>query len=275
MNRQICNCCGASSFPLGYIDQFQGKALVECDACRHIQLQEGLTAQQLRNFYAGAYSEDRGKYVDAAYAGIMIRRANTQFNFVSKQLDLSGVRVCDYGAGYGYLVERFWTGGVDCFGYEADNRCIAAAKDRGVDLRPTPERLDEKALDGARVVLMSHVLEHLLDPVAFLNDVKAYLDYLFIEVPAYSSAIPQQFDDQEGHVNFFNRESLLKLLEEKASLRLMALESCGPSLQRHWGNGLAARLANKFERTVTGDWFCNRYGPSSNGMWLRALVATR
>lgn len=257
-----------------YKDQFAGDLLLQCDVCEHIQIRSAPSQQELNDYYASAYSQDRGQYVDENYVKVMVKRAEAQYQFIARQLDLKSMKVCDNGAGYGYLVERFSQSGIACFGYEADARCISFAADRNVDMRPSPAALNADTLPGIDLLCMSHVLEHLPDPVSFLEGLRGVVGHVFIEVPIYSAALPSQFLDQEGHLNFYTEKSLHALLSSRLSMKVHGVSRCGPSLTRYWSTSMAAKIANRIQRRLSGDWFTNLYGANADGMWLRALVST-
>lgn len=274
MEKIFCNCCGGSVREAPYKDQFAGAPLRACEACGHLQIQSAPSQQELNDYYASAYSQDRGQYVDENYAKIMVKRAEAQFQFIAEQLDLEAMKVCDYGAGYGYLVERFRHSSISCFGYESDARCISFAEERNVDMRPSPDSLNAGTLPGIDLLCMSHVLEHLPDPNSFLESLANVVPYVFIEVPMYSAALPSQFSDQEGHLNFYTEKSLCAFLSSKLSMSVLAVSRCGPSLTGYWGTSVASKFINRIHRRLSGDWFVNRYGANADGMWLRALVRT-
>ncbi|MBI4634977.1 MAG: class I SAM-dependent methyltransferase [Candidatus Rokubacteria bacterium] len=90
---------------------------------------------------------------------------------------------CSTGATVGYFAERGWT----ARGVDRDRRAVEYGRSLGRHLTcGTLESLDEQF----DVVLLSHVFEHLLDPVLFLDAARPRLSpqgYLALVTPTYRS----------------------------------------------------------------------------------------
>lgn len=148
---------------------------------------------------------DRGRVVDAP----MVHRA------------LGGVasRICDAGCGNGELLGRLRDLGHRVEGIELDPRAVERARQSGLTVRQgSLEELPEEAEPGGfDAVVMTHVLEHILDPVRALRNAAGLLrpgGALIVEVPNNEAILADRagpswfFGDAGRHVNFFTAGSL-------------------------------------------------------------------
>jgi 2-polyprenyl-3-methyl-5-hydroxy-6-metoxy-1,4-benzoquinol methylase len=131
-----------------------------------------------------------------------------------------GGRLLDVGCGYGTTLGLAASAGVDVTGIEMPGPAVEIAASRGIhvvagDLSRGP------VLDSSEppfdVILLSHVLEHLLEPVAFLERVRAMLadgGTVVVEVPNADDAMLDRspayraFAWQRAHVAYFDPQTL-------------------------------------------------------------------
>lgn len=112
-------------------------------------------------------------------------------------------RVAEIGAGSGWKLVPFMKMGVACIGYEYSEGLTKKGRELGIDLRPPPigdERFD--------LIMLNHSLEHFLDPIAGLKELKPNLEdngYLFIEVPGFEKQVPSL---QNAHTFYFSTVTL-------------------------------------------------------------------
>lgn len=264
-------CNSAGMVRLNVKDQFLGHPLLGCASCQHIQVAVLPDAERLQSYYVSGYSNTRANHVDSRYLRIMARRAEAQLDVCALWKPLSGLRLLDVGCGYGALVAAAIGRGATAEGLEIDPRAAAHCRRLGL---PVGNVESEATLAEAihrrepQLVVISHVLEHLVDPVGLLA--ACCRGMVMIEVPAYDLAIPEQFDDQEGHLNFFNLTSM-KCLLVRLGFEPLLLDGFGPSMDTYWrpGNVWKRRLG----RVMSRDHFMGRYSSRcSRGIWLRALA---
>lgn len=117
-------------------------------------------------------------------------------------------RVLEFGPGPGFFA-RSWLESVPRSAYsavETDRSCHDALRRLGVVLVPTPADV------VSDLVVMSHVLEHVPDPVSFIRIATQALrpgGAIFIEVPCRDW---EHKDLDEPHVLFFDKEPMRRLL---------------------------------------------------------------
>jgi SAM-dependent methyltransferase len=137
--------------------------------------------------------------------------------------------LCDVGCGSGQAMSAFKQAGYDAVGIEPDPAARALAGRIGEVFAGTAEALPE-TIAGREfdVVLLSHVLEHCIDPAAALRNVKRMLaprGAAIIEVPNNGALGFEMygptwfFADIPRHLQFFTESSLRKALGQ-AGLRV-------------------------------------------------------
>jgi len=137
--------------------------------------------------------------------------------------------LCDVGCGSGQSMAAFRQAGFEVVGFEPDPAARALAQKTGEVFEGTAEALPY-AIAGRQfdVVLLSHVLEHCIDPTLALRNVKRLLSpggTAVIEVPNNAACGLEMygpgwfFADIPRHLQFFTENSLCKALS-RAGLRV-------------------------------------------------------
>lgn len=137
--------------------------------------------------------------------------------------------ILDIGCGGGALLQKLSALDYRTIGVERDTRSLSLDGKNITVLEGTAENLPAEILPGScDGIVISHVLEHLSDPVAALqNSVKLLKKggLLFCEVPNNESVISKQSGlswehlDIPRHINFFDELSL-NVLAKKAGLKI-------------------------------------------------------
>lgn len=139
-----------------------------------------------------------------------------------------GKTILDFGCGSGRTVRLLRSIGVDAFGFEPDHIARKCAAANGTDLAGSMKEFEHIRFDG---IIMSHVLEHLEDPVAQLAELQSKLldenSRLLISVPNAQSRQAELFGsawigyDMPRHRWHFTPNTLGRLIE-KAGLSVQA-----------------------------------------------------
>jgi SAM-dependent methyltransferase len=162
-----------------------------CAGCGLVRMDPRPTPAAIGKFYESSYmggerdiEASRNKQRDFAHFMLAVLAANARFDAIRS--------VLDFGCGYGETLRVLGRaianyGDVELYGIEpsADARRLAADVCRlvghsHVDLEDSPQQYD--------LIVMSHVLEHMFDPVAVLKLVRSRLTsqgMLALEVPNY------------------------------------------------------------------------------------------
>ena len=154
--------------------------------------------------------------------------------------DRPGPSVCDLGCGNGTFLAGMAALGFDAVGVEPDDAARGPARARGLDVRPgTAEHLPPDLHGPFDAVVLTHVLEHCLDPLRALANARALLKpagTLLCETPnnqalglAWSGGA-WRWLDVPRHLNFFTARSL-RLACERVGLRFGQVRFSGYTRQ--------------------------------------------
>lgn len=160
-----------------------------------------------------------------------------------------GDRVLDAGCGDGAFARALADHGAAVIGVDVSHEAIRRARRAraGMDLRVVPEGVPLPfAEDAFDVVWAGEVLEHVVDPVAWLADVRRVLRWggrLVLTTPYHGrvttvilgvrgQAFDAHFDPRADHLRFFSRRTLCALLADTGFARLDVRATGGPPLLR-------------------------------------------
>ncbi len=129
-----------------------------------------------------------------------VQKGEMQADFLARHGADACSHVCEIGCSYGGILRAFEERGKTVSGYEIDIAAVRFARSKGLDV--TQGMLPEIPLPAGTLVILSHVLEHLVDPVDTLDRIARQLDIgdmVYIEVPGL-----KRVADGEGYRgNFF------------------------------------------------------------------------
>lgn len=218
----ICPVCGGGDIELqgkyrGQHPAFAGMHRAHCHRCLMV-FATPMPGQEILQQYNASYfnSAHGGKPQGAAtlafFSGIArLRLAHLERYLLSQQVSVS--QVLEIGPGPGWFA-RCWLAqnpGRTYRAIETDSSCHSALREIGVQLIPAENATLEA--NPADLVVMTHVLEHVTDPAAFLLESTRRLrpgGVLFIEVPCRDWE-HKQLD--EPHLLFFDKGPMQLLLE--------------------------------------------------------------
>lgn len=187
---------------------------LRCQNCQSLWLQSRPTGERLVKAYANYYthSSPRDTRAPSGLRGL-IRSAYTKSRFASSAgladriidagLKLLGrdnssideqyrfaprapARILDYGCGSGEYLLRMQPFGHELYGVEYDPEVLAELGKRGIVVEDVSSITDDRWDKDFDFITLSHVLEHVPDPVALLQRLGRWLKQgglLFIEVP--------------------------------------------------------------------------------------------
>jgi len=220
----------------------------ECDHCGLVQTIPRPPHQALANYYAVDYRYG-GKYGSDVADGRQFPKDNLfYFNrgqsiaeLVLPHLQKDNPRILDVGAGYGHILyalsQRYPRS--ERVAIEFANVCVQHLEAVGIRVfnRPAEEVLGQMEQQFDLVVL-SHVLEHVLDPCTMLRLIHASLvpgGMLYVEVPNIPRESLLRYPDQtwaprwdEPHITFFSVPTLRDLLES-VGFELCVCDTAGPT----------------------------------------------
>ncbi len=223
----------------GALAALPGLGLVRCMACGAEQVEPRPTDEALAAFYEGADYTAHEPVDDAAAR----QRAASQLAFLERSgVAVRGARILDVGAGGGQLLVAARAAGATVCAVDPARHAREACARLGLEHAARLEELGQRVFDG---IVMSHVLEHVPDPVAVLAALRAYLapgGALVIEVPNRASlraqASPRWMttlgaDERHrafpAHLWYFTPRTLSQALA-RAGLEVVAQQTVGLGL---------------------------------------------
>src|ERR1700733_5394279 len=198
MEAVICNNCGCpDSLPLHKFrleQEGQDSWVVRCLRCSLVYLNPRPTRDRIGIYYPPNYQANmlsllaRGETNLVARWGFsMVRRRRTPPKKLGRLLDIG----CSNGAYLAAMREKGW----DVEGVEFDSDAVEYARNSRqlkVTQGDVQEGLAQLASNNFDVVTMWHVLEHVYDPAAALQEIHRVLKpggMLMLEVPNYASPL--------------------------------------------------------------------------------------
>jgi hypothetical protein len=300
-----CPVCGIQNTrklgPYRYVHPiFSGCSRVECNDCKMVFTAPMPTDPDLSKYNANYFATAHGgkpnsQISEAFFEGIALLRLDYLRRFLDKNR-INVERVLELGPGPGYLA-RNWLAQSPLSHYsavETDGSCHELLLSMGVNLVGSPQGV------SCDLVVMSHVLEHVADPVGFVRAGTQSLrrgGALFIEVPCRDW---EHKPIDEPHVLFFDKASMQRLLDDlgftdieiayygqtiaqlKTPSKLRAIWARIRTKLISWGmvapfagsfNGLDA-LANPLQRAMVGPYGAHLESEEP-AWWLRAVARKR
>jgi 2-polyprenyl-3-methyl-5-hydroxy-6-metoxy-1,4-benzoquinol methylase len=162
-------------------------------------------------------------------------RSYDVFNFTN--LIIKPKKVLDVGCGTGGLLSIFKEKGCEVLGLDFNDEYLSIAKINKINVKKGSLNILKKN-DKFDLIILSHVLEHVLNPDLFLKETTNYLStngVIYIEVPSLNSILNGVYDYDlrnylhNTHISNFSIESL-KLLGKKTGLKMIKsndlIQSC-------------------------------------------------
>lgn len=199
---------------------FEGVALVECTTCRLVFI-DPLPDEKDLIAYNQNYFQNAHGGVEASEQAVRFFRGIAAIRLQHLEHYLSSVgatvrSVLEIGPGSGYFAAHFLRRHpeVEYAVIESDQTCHATLASLKVDLHRDLEELAGKK-PTFDLLVMSHVLEHLANPVEILSKLVQLLrpgGAVFIEVPCRDHEFKAE---HEPHLFFFDKPSMGRLLENQ------------------------------------------------------------
>lgn len=186
------------------------------------------------------------EYYDSQYAQMSSRawewrELNSAFkaqNIIRIVGSLRFKNVLDIGCGTGAILAQLAKLGLgeNYFALDIAEHAIVATKQRS----DIPHLIEAKVFDGLHIpyddnhfdlAILSHVVEHLVDPVPLVRDAARVARYVAVEVPLEDNLYTRvkvhvfrsRYRKELGHVQWFNRRTFRSLLERDCGLQVVDL----------------------------------------------------
>ncbi|WP_370234551.1 MULTISPECIES: methyltransferase domain-containing protein [Henriciella] len=260
-----CYLCGNDSSVIQDSVEF-GVPVHRCDSCSLIQTQS-LPEAFLEGTYLEAYSAQRKTHVSDEYLEFAKQRGVDQRAFIERETGVKQFsKVLDFGGGFGGALAAF-------------PECERHIFELDVAAREYLETLENVHIHGKELfddnshagqfdlIILSHVLEHMRDPLFELERLQNLLKpegILFIEVPTEDETVLrlqlQQMKPGLGHVFHFEKKTLRQMMQKARGFELAGLAQCGISKVPFYEG--RKKMAFGVENSI-------------DGIWLRAVMKRR
>jgi SAM-dependent methyltransferase len=196
---------------------FAGRALVSCNHCQMVFVSpmpdeaawDAYNSGYFENAHGGLTTDKLGMAFHSAINLVRVLHVEA----FQKLHNISIENVLEIGPGSGQFANKWLSRHKETqtyYGIESDEICHEKLKAMGVNVSSDPATL--QAGQRFDLVVISHVLEHTIDPVKFLNDCTRLLSpggILFLEVPCKDY---EHKELDEPHLLFFDKHPMELLL---------------------------------------------------------------
>ncbi len=217
----VCPVCSSNNIEVQsefrYLNDFF--ADIERVSCKNCSLHfaHPMPSPSELDIYNNSYHQSAhgGNKRNAKQNAFFLGIAKTRLNFIRSHIELNfktPYKILEIGPGPGAFVE-VWVNhfkNTDYYVIETDKSCHSSLLNLGVQI------IGNKALEKQNVkfdfIILSHVLEHVINPNEFLNTYIRYLNnggHIFIEVPCMDWR-HKKID--EPHLLFFDKSSMSSLI---------------------------------------------------------------
>ena len=242
MGEKTCSCCGAGTREIlgryelppkrltSGVVQSIAYDLVECVKCHHVEAGEPPTSDEIHQYYTSdsfwkEQGAGKGNLAESWYdqvsgtSGLWERfnRAQNQLGIIRSAFDLGlDSKIIDLGSGYSpFFFNCYQMGYRNLYSLDPYVAVCNFLRQKGVvSFDMLLEQFVAKELDVKfDVMVISHTVEHLLDPSAVIAGLRKHLTdrgVIYIDVPFQDHLRPYH---QGLHLQFFNQKSISKLLE--------------------------------------------------------------
>lgn len=251
-----CCVCGAS--PLHAVRRYRtkssqgarlfgGSVIARCERCTTVQISPRPKPLELSRYYSADYRTGGLYGADVSNPATFPRDNLFYFNRgrsvaerIAEHISRDDARILDVGTGYGHVLhalgERFPAS--NRLAIEYSDAAVDHLRSIGIEVEVAPVEAVLEHLDREfDIIALSHVLEHLLEPVRVLELLRARLapdGVLYIEVPNIPPEMLDRYPDHpwaprydEPHITFFSTDALTRILE-RAGFDVVSCETAGP-----------------------------------------------
>jgi len=221
-----CPNCGNSIHKI--LKTFQYESIMQCDKCTLV----------VKSNFICSRNKIQILQDDEYYDPYARARSKINFKMAKDRVDMlkayiSSGRLLEIGSATGEFLEAAVKQGFVVLGVDASRQYCEYTTEKGLNIkcgRLEDINVDKKSFD---VIAVFHLIEHIEEPLAFLNLIYGYLKdggVLFIVTPNVDSFTNKIFGynhpvfTQRDHLLFYSKQTLSGLLE-KANYKVVALFS--------------------------------------------------
>ncbi len=223
-----CIICNSSNFELLSEKDRYGLSMsvVICKKCGLVQTNPRMTKNTSEEFYDNDYREiyEKGESVTERSFQAEYDKGKVINNFINNVTKEKFTKkfVVEIGTGSGGILQFFKDAGNEIFGVDLDSKCIEFGKNKGLNLDVGTMHKLSNIKKQPDLIIYSHVLEHLSNPIEELKMIRKFLhnkSILYIEVPGLEHlnlSYHQNFLEylQNAHVYHFTLNTLCNCIKK-------------------------------------------------------------
>jgi len=306
METYSCYLCSHNSFELvGEHPDFHGSHIVVCNDCGFISTFPCPGSEELTDGYKIQYRKKWDKNNYETYGKLTDVRAMSQMHYLQKHchFKFDDKNVMDIGFSSGAFLVQFSNYTRNISGFEPDLNMYNYAKSRlpvSAKLYNSEYRRETLGDNKYDIVIMSHVVEHLIDPIRVIKSILEILGeagVVFFELPNDNKGSVKDLvsSNHEGsfHLHYFNVKTFQETIR-KAGGEIINVTTYGP---HRWfyskdtnrrGMGVrklikySIRKINKASGTIGLDYRMKNMGEivesdffqerRTAGIWIRSII---
>jgi len=198
------------------LDGYEIRSCTNCNHCFiYPNIQEKIWDEYNETYFLSAHGGINQSSINIAYNTAI---SKIRFDYLKQIISLHKFnikKVLEIGPGEGYFAKEFMINysTVDYYAYESDTSLHNKLIENNINLLTNLDETISK--DKFDLIIISHVLEHTLSPVKWLQDMTKNLrssGLIFVEVPCQDHKYK---NINEPHVMFFSKDSL-KITAQKS-----------------------------------------------------------
>ena len=186
-----CPLCGSDQSSLFDQREFRGQPVTNrlCNTCGLVYQSPRMSDEELASYYEREYRLEYQGNEGPTTKDLATQRGRAESLISLTRPTLASVkRHLDIGCSAGILLKKFQKEyGCQSTGVEPGIAYRKVAQEKGLTVYPSLEALEQAGVARVDLISMAHVLEHLPEPVAYLEHLRTILlqpeGYLLIEVP--------------------------------------------------------------------------------------------
>lgn len=239
-----------------------GINIVECHSCHFVQ-SEYVSEKALKGYYENSYLNQNEQQINE-YKLQQNQQGESQLNYIN---EICGnpqfTNALDYGASLGELARKLKSISERVYVTENSSKFIDILKQSGMfSILNENNLFSAQFEDFFELVTISHVLEHIPDPLLLLDNFSYILNergYLMVDLPNELQLLKEHNFQASGHLHYFTINSFQEMIKTHGKFEIVEIRTCNRTVEEYIASGLT--LPEDYSRTV-----------SENGTVIRAML---
>ena len=257
-----CILCNSPQLNQIAVNTSFGINIVECHSCHFVQ-SEYVSEKALKAYYENSYLNLNEQQTNE-YKLQQSQQGESQLNYIN---EICGnpqfTNALDYGASLGELARKLKSISERVYVTENNSKFIDILKQSGMFFV-----LNESSLFSAQfedffeLVTISHVLEHIPDPLLLLDNFSYILNkrgYLMVDLPNEVQLLKEYNFQAFGHLHYFTINSFQEMIKKHGKFEIVEIRTCNRTVEEYIASGFT--LPEDYSRTI-----------SENGTVIRAML---